>query len=119
VRVGTIDFLTIKNDKGAFNLTFNAPKPVFGVTHDGGEILILGTNKNMVKTLSKLGLNNADRIDIGTLLAIAYNTVRDGKRESYIHSFLPASRPHLIYQNHEFLVSGGRYVFIDSGINDR
>jgi len=59
---------------------------------------------------------------IGSLDAVCYTTVRDGNKEKYIHEFeTPASRPLLCvsHDGKQLYIVGGRYEFLDSGINDR
>lgn len=57
---------------------------------------------------------------IGTLDAVCYTTVRDGKRESYIHRFKKAARPLLAssHDGQQILILGGGYRFTDRGIVD-
>lgn len=58
---------------------------------------------------------------IGNTEAIAYNAVRDGKRESYIHEFRKGSRPALAvsHDGKRLYLLGGGYEFTDRGIEDR
>jgi hypothetical protein len=56
----------------------------------------------------------------GELLAVEYETVRDGKTERYRHSFRKESRP-LLAARHDgkrIFIVGGRYRFTDRGITD-
>lgn len=58
---------------------------------------------------------------IGPLLAVAYETTRDGKREKYMHEFRRGARP-LLASSHDGLslyLLGGAYRFTDRGIVDR
>lgn len=57
---------------------------------------------------------------VGTLDAVEYTTVRDGKRESYRHDFRKAARPLLAIGNdgRQLLVLSGAYRFTDEGITD-
>lgn len=57
---------------------------------------------------------------LGKLDAVLYSTVRDGKREKYIHRFRSNSRPHLVSSSDgsALAIVGGRYSIKDSGIND-
>jgi hypothetical protein len=101
-------------------IKFIAPRPVFGVSHDGRELMLIGGGRNIPLLIDQLKINkNAPIVDIGIITSIAYATKRDNVKESYLHDFLPASRPSLAYKNGELLFLGGRYIFLDSGINDR
>lgn len=57
---------------------------------------------------------------IGELDGVLYTTVRDGKRESYIHEFSTKSRPLLIasHDGASLHIVGGQYEFTDAGIED-
>lgn len=57
---------------------------------------------------------------IGECAAICYDTVRDGRRESYIHEFSKRDRPVLAVtpNGRHLLLVGGRYVFTERGIVD-
>jgi hypothetical protein len=57
----------------------------------------------------------------GELLAVEYETVRDGKTERYRHAFRKQSRP-LIAASHDgksLYILGGEYEFTDRGIVDK
>lgn len=58
---------------------------------------------------------------IGDCEAIAYSTVRNGKRESYQHEFKPSARPVLAvtHDGKSLLLLAGAYRFTDHGIEDR
>jgi hypothetical protein len=58
---------------------------------------------------------------IGDCEAIAYSTVRNGKRESYQHEFRASSRPVLAasHDGHRLYLLAGAYRFTDRGIEDR
>jgi hypothetical protein len=58
---------------------------------------------------------------VGPAEAVAYNAVRDGKRESYIHEFRKGSRPLLAVSDDgsQLYLLGGAYRFTDRGIEDR
>lgn len=58
---------------------------------------------------------------IGELDGVLYTTVRDGKRESYIHEFKKRSRPTLVasHDGQSLHVLGGEYEFTEAGIEDR
>lgn len=59
-------------------------------------------------------------LKVGNVLGIMYDTVRDGKRERYIHEFKKSSRPALAvsHDGQQVYLIGGSYLFTDSGIND-
>lgn len=57
---------------------------------------------------------------IGSLDAVCYTAVRDGKTEKYIHRFKKAARP-LLASSHDgqsLLILGGGYRFTERGIVD-
>jgi hypothetical protein len=58
---------------------------------------------------------------IGTLDAVPYTTVRDGKTQSYLHEFGKSSRPLLVASSDgkRLRVVGGRFQFTEAGIEDR
>lgn len=58
---------------------------------------------------------------IGPVLAVAYETVRDGKREKYLHDFRSGSRPTLAASSDgkSLFLLGGAYRFTDRGIVDK
>ncbi len=58
---------------------------------------------------------------IGEMDGVLYTTVRDGKREKYIHNFKAKSRPLLVgsYDGKSLHIIGGRYEFTERGIEDR
>jgi len=57
---------------------------------------------------------------IGKLDGVLYTTVRDGKKEKYIHEFKASAAPKLIssFDGHNLYIIGGRYTFRETGIND-
>jgi hypothetical protein len=58
---------------------------------------------------------------IGELDGILYTTVRDHKREAYIHKFKKSARP-LLAASHDgrsLSIVGGRFEFTEAGIEDR
>ena len=59
-------------------------------------------------------------MQIGLCDGILYTTVRDGKKESYIHEFTGASRPILAasWDGKQVLLIGGKYSFTEEGIKD-
>jgi len=59
-------------------------------------------------------------VAIGTLDAVLYTTVRDGKTEKYIHKFAKRDMPLLVVSpdGSSIHVVGGRYKFTERGIVD-
>jgi hypothetical protein len=57
---------------------------------------------------------------VGPCDGILYETVRDGKKEKYIHTFKKTARPFLCSSpdGKQLLLVGGRYKFTETGIND-
>jgi hypothetical protein len=57
---------------------------------------------------------------IGTLDAVPYTTVRDGKTEHYLHEFEQHARPLLVASSdgRSLRVVGGRFQFTEAGIVD-
>ena len=57
---------------------------------------------------------------IGELEGVIYGTVRDGKKERYIHRFKASSRPLLCVSpdGKQLLIVGGSYEFTERGIVD-
>lgn len=58
---------------------------------------------------------------IGNLVAVMYETVRDGKVERYKHTFRARSRPLLAASSDgkSLLILGGGFQFTDRGIVDK
>lgn len=58
---------------------------------------------------------------VGPVLAVAYETTRDGKREKYLHEFAPRARPILAASSdgRSLFMLGGAYRFTDRGIVDK
>lgn len=58
---------------------------------------------------------------VGPLLAVEYETVRDGDRERYRHTFRARSRPMLAVteDGRQLLIVSGRYLFTERGIVDK
>ena len=58
---------------------------------------------------------------VGPVLGIAYQTVRDGRTEDYMHEFRSTSRPLLAVSSDgkSLRVVGGRFQFTAAGIEDR
>lgn len=60
-------------------------------------------------------------MEIGKCDGVLYTTVRDGKREKYVHEFTGRSKPILASSwdgKHIYLI-GGHYSFSEEGIKDR
>ena len=59
-------------------------------------------------------------IRIGKVLGVMYETVRDGKREKYLHEFKKNSRPVLAvsFDGKQLYMLSGAYQFTDRGIED-
>lgn len=57
---------------------------------------------------------------IGECDGVLYTTVRDGRREKYIHKFAAKDKPLLCVSpdGRQMLFVGGRYVFTERGIVD-
>lgn len=57
---------------------------------------------------------------IGECDGVLYTTVRDGKREKYIHKFAAKDKPLLCVSpdGKQMIFVGGRYVFTERGIVD-
>lgn len=57
---------------------------------------------------------------IGEIEAIAYNTIREGKKERYIHEFAKKSRPLFCVtpDGKQIVLIGGSYNFTERGIID-
>jgi len=57
---------------------------------------------------------------IGDVTGILYETIRDNKREHYIHEFKKNSRPLLVssHDGNQLAMLGGAYQFTDRGIED-
>lgn len=58
---------------------------------------------------------------IGNILAIEYETVRDGEYEKYRHAFRARSRPLLAatFDGKQLVIVGGKYLFTERGITDK
>lgn len=58
---------------------------------------------------------------VGPVLAVAYETTRDGKREKYMHEFHPGARPLLASSSdgRSLYLLGGAYRFTSRGIVDK
>lgn len=60
-------------------------------------------------------------IAVGPVLAVAYETTRDGKREQYLHEFRRGARPTLAASSdgRSLLMLGGAFRFTERGIVDK
>lgn len=64
------------------------------------------------------------RVDVAMLIGqveqIAYNTVRDGKKERYLHNFKASARPMLAasHDGKTLLIIEGDFEFTERGITD-
>lgn len=64
------------------------------------------------------------RVDVAMLIGeveqIAYNTVRDGKKERYLHKFKASARPKLAasHDGKTLLIIEGDFEFTERGITD-
>ena len=58
---------------------------------------------------------------VGKLDGVLYTTVRDGKREKYIHKFKQSAAPNLVssFDGRNLYIIGGKYTFENTGINDK
>lgn len=58
---------------------------------------------------------------VGECLGIMYETVRDGKREQYVHKFKKKARPVLAasFDGSQLYVLAGAYTFTPAGITDK
>ena len=58
---------------------------------------------------------------IGDLDGVLYTAIRDGKKEKYIHKFKAKSRPLLVSSSDglSLHIIGGKYAFLETGINDK
>lgn len=67
---------------------------------------------------------NMPRVDVAVLVGevevIAYNTVRDGKKERYMHTFKASARPLLAtaHDGKTLLILEGDFTFTERGITD-
>lgn len=59
-------------------------------------------------------------VQIGELDGIAYETVRDGKRQKYFHKFKKSARPvfAVTHDGGALVIVGGRFRFTERGIVD-
>lgn len=71
---------------------------------------------------TRVPLPNIDvAILVGEVEQIAYNTVRDGKKGRYRHTFKPKARPMLAvsHDGKTLLILEGDFEFTESGITDK
>ena len=71
------------------------------------------------ETLTKVKIRNPKTgLVIGELDGVLYTTVRDGKKESYVHDFKKGSRPLLVssHDGQSLHILGGDYEFTERGI---
>lgn len=111
---GKLDFLEVKKGDKTFALNFSvdgASRPRMGASFDGKQLFIADP-PIWDSDLLDLGL------DIGTVLAIGYTTKREGQTEKYRHDFRAGSRPKLKRKDGFLILTGGKYRFKDTGIND-
>lgn len=111
---GKLDFLEVKKGAKTFALDFmvdGARRPRLGASFDGKQLFIADPPV-WDSDLLELG------VDIGTVIAIGYTTKREGQTEKYRHDFKAGSRPKLKRQQGYLLLTGGKYRFKDTGIND-
>jgi len=73
------------------------------------------------KHIDVLDLTDHDvGLDVGTCLGIMYETIRDGKKEKFIHQFAKNSRPVLVcsFDGTQLYLLAGAYTFTPDGIED-
>lgn len=71
--------------------------------------------------VDKLKLPKVDvAVLVGEVEVIAYNTVRDGKKERYLHTFKASARPLLAtaHDGKTLLILEGDFTFTERGITD-
>jgi len=67
---------------------------------------------------------DVEKVDVAMLIGqcdgVMYTTVRDGKKESYIHEFTGKSKPMLAasWNGEQIVFIGGNYSFTEEGIKD-
>lgn len=121
-RIGPLDYVGVTIDGNDVFIDFRGDgQPDMGVTHDGRQLIIAGGNQpRIVAALNKKYKKGASKtVDYGTVFAVAYTTIRDGEKEAYVHQFAMPARPRLKSKMGGLIFQGGRYQFLDSGINDR
>ncbi len=77
-----------------------------------------GHNPESLRTVNTP--NHDTAFVIGDLDGVLYTTVRDGKKESYVHEFKARSRPLLAssFDGNQLYILSGEYAFTDRGIED-
>lgn len=120
-RFGFLDHVVIDAGGQPVTVGFEGEGVGLGASHDGRQLVILGTSTIPERWQARfLRASQLKCLRLGTILAIAYNTLRNGRRERYIHDFNRASRPDLyVTRDGYWLIIGGDYEFLDTGINDR
>jgi len=60
-------------------------------------------------------------VEIGLIDFIGYRTVRDGRKEKYIHKFKGSAKPgfYVTPDGKQIVLIGGKYTFTEQGIEDR
>lgn len=95
-------------------LQFDAPPraqdlPALAVSFDGLKAVFIGGDYSPLSSF----------LDKPEILAIMYQTVRDGVSEKYRHPFAPHARPHLqVLDGRNAKMSGGSFRFTDRGFID-
>src|SRR5882724_6002410 len=69
---------------------------------------------------SRLPDNDVTGWEMGPMVGVAYEAVRDGKRQQYFHEFKKSARPNLVAQDDgkKLYIEGGKYHVTDRGIED-
>lgn len=77
-----------------------------------------GADPDNAKLVSVPGIETATVV--GHVEAIEYETVRDGKKQRYIHKFKKHARPEMVtaHDGSKIGLRGGKYKFTDRGIID-
>lgn len=72
------------------------------------------------RRVAKLDDRNVNGWDMGPVVGVAYEAVRDGERKQYFHEFGKKVRPNLIARDdgRQLYIEGGRYKVTDHGIED-
>lgn len=80
-----------------------------------------GHDPEIVGTVSFPDLDGVALAVVGECDGVLYTTVRDGRRERYIHEFAPADKPTLCVtaDGRQIVLVGGRYQFTERGIVDK
>ena len=69
----------------------------------------------------RISLNAGICLVVGTCDGVLYTTVRDGRKEKYIHKFKADDAPLLVVSpdGRQLMLIGGRFRFTERGIVDR